>query len=224
MSNFGYFKVAIVSKDGAIISAYPHDDESLINELRTIVRKLDPTCPISVVEKANHVVTAITDRNSVTYAVITDIEVESSHCASFLNLLKQKWYSKYGNEEQNFTENEKNDEFGPLISELLRNENVGRVPIVKSNAPSIDSNEVPTIELRNGEDTVSGDPESLKLPLTFPTDHYSENMFALRAKIICQRYRCLIIFVILFVLVILLALWILCPGFDFVSCINPKKK
>ena len=209
----GIFKVGIITYKGTILSIYPNDDTTLTNEIKPIISKLDVTNPISVIEKKDFLFTSLTDRNSISYIIISDKEVDSNHCGSFLTSLKQKWLTKYGIESTNFIEFQKNQEFGEIISELLIKENQGRISINNQNqnekidGPIIESNEI------NIEEN-----DQVKLPLTFPSDHYSESVTQLKIKICWQKYKCLFLTLLILIIIIILLIIIYCPDLNLLKC------
>jgi ribosomal protein L17 len=89
-----------------------------------MLESLDPNKTRAIVEQAGGIILSLTDPDRITYVCVVDRQISSAAGYSFLEELKGKWRSRYGNSAGSFAPSSKNTEFGNSdMATLMRNYN-----------------------------------------------------------------------------------------------------
>ncbi|KAH0790609.1 vesicle-associated membrane protein 7 [Histomonas meleagridis] len=200
----------MVARGNIPLAEFPLDQPEIHSKAMKFLSKIDPSSPHSVMEQNNLIFTAYSESDGITFICCCDKNVETKDVGLFLNNLKSQWIQAYGASSSTIQANEKNDEFGVPIKELLSHFN--EKSIQKKNTPvqpietlpkpveHDDPDEVPIINSNPFPLQENSPPE---IPDDFQTD---ESLTTLRIKVFWRNHKTLII---IFCLVLLLLVTIL---------------
>ena len=121
----------------------------------------------------------------------------------------------------NEEENKEDDE--PIPEIKLDHGRQTPVMITEIEDPTI-SREKPLLARDSSQEISINHNENGELPLTFPQEHFDETLASLRLKICWQRYKCLVIILILVIIASILAILWICGGFSLSKCVKTKKE
>ena len=119
MSENLIFKYAMVARGNIPLAEYPLEQTEIHNKAMKFIGKIDPSSPHSVMEQNNLIFTAYSENDGLTFVCCCDKNVETKDVGLFLNNLKSQWIQAYGASSSSILPNEKNEEFGAPIRDLL---------------------------------------------------------------------------------------------------------
>jgi hypothetical protein len=192
------FRFALVARGTTSLAKYPVDDPDLYGKAIAMLRKLDPNAPFSVVEQQHLLFTASTTQDGVSFICLCETNVETRRVGQFLSNLKSKWFQSYGPAASEMAEDSKDDEFQTQLKDLIDHYNQICPPIPATDEPApAPLPEVGEIELRDPDEGVihitGADPGVAE------TFHDDGSLTRLRLRILWQRYRCKVLFVIVLI-------------------------
>lgn len=221
MAEATVFKYGLVARGFVPLAEYPSDNDEIHEKSMKILKRLDPSSPHSVVEQSNMVFTAATDPDGMSFVCLCDKSVETKSCGQFLNNLKSVWMQNYGASSSTLTENEKNEEFGPKIKELIDKYNEQSIKESNAQPPiAVDVEDLPEVANPFPMQGIMADAEDPSLPSGFTDERIEESLFLLRLKIWWQRYHLWVIGALLILFVIYLVLSYACGGATLPYCRN----
>jgi hypothetical protein len=218
------FKFALVARTGVPLAEYPLDDTEIREKAIRILKRIDQTASFSVVEQQNFIFTASTTADGMCYVCLCDKNVETRRVGQFLGNLKTKWVQSYGTSAITLSQNEKDEEFGPCIQELLDHYNSLSPPPVETSPRPSDSENLVT-ERESVENpfvlqSAGGAIHQPDIPAGFRTDG-QESLTGLRMKIWCQRYKWPVIIILGLVFWIYILMAFYCSDATLSKCFNP---
>ena len=209
------FKHCMVARGSIPLAEYPTNEVELHEKSMKFLTKLDTSSPHSVMEQNNLLFTAATENEGISFVCCCDRNVETKNVGLFLNNLKSQWIQAYGAASSTFNMNEKSNEFGVIMKELIdhfnekskqipNNNNVNVVPAVESIHEPLNTND-------ESDELIETNPFPLQEspPQEISDDfHSDESLTALKLKVFWQRNKVTIlivaavIFLVLFIIII----------------------
>jgi len=186
-----------------------------------MLENIDPKTARAVVEQGEYIFMTLTEPDRITFLILTEKTVASSARISFLEDLKNKWRSRYGNSAAGFAPNSKNAEFGQTeMAALIRNFNSGlyqKIGAAKANLEATQDQMTQnlTMALARGEQlsVMASKAENIR----DSASTFRREATNVRRRMCFQKWRWYILGIGILVVVIFVVVWAAC-GASFEKC------
>lgn len=183
--------------------------------------QIDPKQQFSEAESNGHVFFAMTEPDRMVYLCLTEKKAPNALRKSFLEDMRTKWRTKYGNSGTTFKAYEKNSEFGPTIRLLFGTYNSDRaqkLALIKENVQKTQDQTTQNLTkaLQRGEqlEIMSAKAENIKKS----AQAFHREASNVKSMMCWQKWKFYIIGIIIGIVLIVIIIMLICGGPTFSKC------
>jgi hypothetical protein len=189
-----------------------------------MLESLDPNKTRGIVELSGSIILSLTDSNRITYVCVVDRQISSVAGYSFLEELKSKWSSRYGNSGGSFAPSSKNTEFGNSdMAALMRNYNsqsYQKLNQARANLEDAQNQMTQNLTMALIRGQRLSEMEEKAEDIRSSADSFRKETKSLKWQQCRQKWMWWIIGIVILLVVIVVILLVAC-GFTFEKCGNP---
>ena len=203
---------AIIKRDVCIASG-PEPNPSINQSLKRLCAQIS-SGSVHQLDQGKNVIKVLSEANGMNYCCVAESSCDGRRTLQFLEELQRQWVRKYGSQPPPFSENQKNQEFGPIIQSALSSFNsqqAQKINVIKENILQAQETMAKNLEeaLRRGEKLE--DMEQKANNLNEHAHEFERGAKTLKNKMCWQKYQWYLlgalIAIVVIVIIVLIAVY-----------------